>query len=128
MSVLGDLYALFVAMPFLAFIIVYAGVRYYTHNRRMAGRWALNVTNLLLIQSVAVSISVTWPAPLSGYVWVCFVFLFSAVFLTWVQWRIKGRLNGKRIVAAAWRMGFFLLALLYVALLVMNVVTRMTDG
>jgi hypothetical protein len=120
MAVLGSiwsyLWGILTALPFIGFLLVYVIVYGWKKNRRLAGRWAVNITNLLLIRAVIAAYGVIWPEAVSAWWWVIGVYAAIISLLAWLQIRIKGRLSLRKIGVSAWRLSFLLFGLVYLLL------------
>ena len=113
-------------VPFLGFPIVYLLVFALKRDRRSAGRWAINITNLLLIRSAVAAYGQIWPDAWSPWWWVIGLYLFLIALLGVLQIRWKGKLSLKKIGFSAWRLSFLLFGFLYVLLIATGVVKTMS--
>jgi hypothetical protein len=109
-------WGLLTALPFLGFILVYVLVSLWKRDRRLAGRWAVNITNFLLIHAVIVAYDVIWPQALSAWWWVIGLYLVIMGGLAWLQIRLKGKISIQKIGFSTWRLSFILFGLLYLVL------------
>jgi hypothetical protein len=132
MSVLADiwsfLWGVVIAMPFVGFAIVYTTFYFWKKDRRKAARWAVNITNFLLIQAVIVQYGVIWPEAWSAWWWVVLLYAGIIALLAWLQIRLRGKISISKIGASAWRLTFLLFGIFYVVLFTTGVLKTMHLG
>ncbi|GAB7387673.1 hypothetical protein BSNK01_15100 [Bacillaceae bacterium] len=122
-EVIANLIALFSAFPFLSFFLVYYAVKWRTRNRRLAVNWAVNVTTLLLFVSVGVLHGLVRDAGTTSLFVLLLTFVFvSAGLIAWLQMRIKGRIDWRKLSRAVWRLTFLALCITYVILFFSGIV------
>jgi Protein of unknown function (DUF3397) len=137
MTVLGNLWSfvwaaltyvwgVLTVLPFLGFPLAYLIVQAWKRDRRLAGRWAVNITNFLFIRAVVAAYTVIWPAALSAWWWVTGFFLVTVGLLSWLQVKWKGKLSLRKAGFSAWRLSFPLFGLVYVVLFAMGIVKTMS--
>jgi hypothetical protein len=114
-------YAALSVIPFAAFAAVWFGVYLVTKNKKQATAWAMDVTTLLLIGSVAVLYNNVFHSTFGIYL-LLLLFLIGFGVLGNVQQRAKGRIDVKRIIRAVWRLGFMGLSVAYFILATVNFV------
>jgi len=112
--------------PFLGFPLVYLLVYAVKRNKRLAGSWAINITNLLLIRSAVLTYGQIWPEGWSAWWWVIGLYLLLITLLGFLQIKWKGKLYLKKIGFSAWRLSFLLFGFLYVLLIATGVVKTMS--
>ncbi|CAM5786887.1 MULTISPECIES: DUF3397 domain-containing protein [Brevibacillus] len=120
-------WATLTAFPFLGFPLAYFLVYLWKKDRRLAGRWAVNITNFLLIRAVVVAYSVIWPEALSAWWWITGFFLAAIGLIGWVQIRLKGKLSLLKASFSVWRLSFLLFGLVYVVLYTTGIFKTMGD-
>lgn len=113
-------------IPFLGFPIAYLLVFAWKRDKRLAGRWAVNITNLLLIRSAVTAYGEIWPEALSAWWWVVGLYLFLIALLGFLQVKWKGKLSLKKVGFSAWRLSFLLFGFIYVLLITTGVVKTMS--
>lgn len=109
-------YAFFAVAPPLPFLLVYAVVRLRTRNAKRAIRLAMDVTTAFLIGSVAVLINLLTGSRFGLYL-ILLVMLVGAGLLGGAQNRLRGKVDGQRLIRTVWRLSFFALSLFYIILL-----------
>jgi len=114
------LYAILAVVPIVPFLLVYFGLGAYTGDRKKAFRTAMDVTTALLIGCVAVLFNDLFNHTFGLY-GVLLVLLIAGGLIGNVQYRIKGAIDVKRVVRAVWRLGFFLMATVYLLLMMIGI-------
>lgn len=129
MTMLANVWSYFwgtlAVVPFLGFPLVYLLVLGWKRDKRMAGRWAVNITNFLLIRSVVAAYGVIWPEALSAWWWVIGFFLVTITLLGWAQVKFRGRLSLKKVGFSAWRLSFLWFGIVYIVLFTTGIVKTM---
>jgi len=129
MTMLANVWSYFLGtlavVPFLGFPLAYLIVLGWKRDKRLAGRWAMNITNFLLIRSVVAAYGVIWPEALSAWWWVVCFFLITIALLGWVQVKLRGRLSLKKVGFSAWRLSFLWFGLVYIVLFTTGIVKTM---
>lgn len=129
MTVLANVWAYFwgtlTVVPFLGFPLVYLLVYGWKGDKRLAVRWAVNITNFLLIRSVVSAYGVIWPQALSAWWWVLLFFLITIALLGWVQVKFRGKLSLKKVGFSAWRLSFLWFGIVYIVLFTTGIVKTM---
>ncbi|WP_400163180.1 DUF3397 domain-containing protein [Brevibacillus sp. TJ4] len=125
-SIWSFLWGMLTVIPFLGFPIAYLLIFAWKRDKRLACRWAVNVTNLLLIRSTVVAYREIWPESVSGWWWVFSVYFLLIALLGWMQIKWKGKLSLKKAGFSAWRLSFLLFGFIYVLLITTGVVKTMS--
>lgn len=132
MGLLGNIWSFFwgivIAMPFIGFAIVYTIMLLWKKDRRIAGRWSVNITNLLLIQAVIVQYNVIWPTAWSAWWWVILFYVAIISLLAWLQVRLRGKISLSKIGFSTWRITFVLFGIVYLVLFTTGVFKTMHQG
>lgn len=105
-----------IAFPVIGFVLVFIIVQLWKKDRKKSLAWAVNITNLLLIQAVTASYKVIWPDGASAWWLVLGLFAGLMALLAWLQIRLRGRISLKRISFSAWRLSFLVFSLTYLLL------------
>lgn len=116
MSFLANLWGLMIVLPFFGFALVYGLLRLWLRDRKRSLRWAMNVTNIFLIEAVVVFYSEIWPQAVSAWWWIALLFLSIASFLAWLQYRLRGKLSLRKVGVTTWRLSFVILCCAYIIL------------
>lgn len=129
MTVLANIWAYLwgtlTVVPFLGFPLVYLILYAWKRDKRLAGRWAINITNFLVIRSAVSAYGLIWPEALSAWWWVFGFFLVTIVLLGWIQVKWKGKLSLRKVGFSAWRLSFLMFGLVYIVLLTTGTIKTM---
>ena len=99
----------FVIYPFVWYLVYY-----FKSDKKAASRYAADVTMVFLIGVVASLYDQLFHPQLNG-IWIIILFLLLlAGFIGNVQNRLRGQIDIWKIARAVWRLGFLVLAFLYV--------------
>ncbi|GAE04234.1 DUF3397 domain-containing protein [Paenibacillus sp. JCM 10914] len=113
MGFLQDLFNFLSLVPFIPFLLVYYIVVRRNKNRKQALELAMDVTTFFLIFSVSALFNNTFQSK-SGFYLILLLLLIGAGLIGSAQNRWKGRVNGKRLFRAVWRLGFISMSVGYV--------------
>ncbi|PYI54659.1 DUF3397 domain-containing protein [Paenibacillus flagellatus] len=116
MNVLIHIYAFSAAVPFVWFFALWIGVYYWRRDGKRATKLAMDVTTLLLIGSVSVMYYQLFHSNF-GFFLILLFFLIGYGLVGNFQYRIKGRIDHRRIIRLLWRLGFLGLSAVYVLFL-----------
>jgi hypothetical protein len=105
-----------IVLPFVGFGLVYGLLRLWLRDRKKSLLWAINVTNIFLIEAVVVFYSEIWPRAVSAWWWIVLLFLSVASVLGWLQYRLRGKLSLRKIGITTWRILFLILCCAYIVL------------
>ncbi len=120
-------YAFFAVIPPFPFVLVYGAVRLGTRDPKRAFRAAMDVTTAFLIGSVAVLINQLSGSRFGLYL-ILLVMLVGAGLLGGAQNRMRGKVDGHRLVRTIWRLSFFVLGVLYIILMIAYLVAFLASG
>jgi len=118
---LAHVYAAMALLPFVPFIAVYAIVYWRKRDKRRAMRLAMDMTTLFLFGSVSILFRKVTGSTAGFWVVVLLLLLFAG-FIGRQQNKVRGQVNVRRLLTVVVRFGFFVLALLYVLLLLVGIV------
>ncbi|KMZ40157.1 DUF3397 domain-containing protein [Brevibacillus sp. M2.1A] len=124
-NVWAYLWGTLTVVPFLGFPIVYFILYGMTRNKKLAGRFAINITNLLVIRSAVSAYELIWPEAFSAWWWVFCFYLVVTILLGWVQMKLKGRLSLKKVGFSAWRLSFLWFGIVYIVLFTTGIIKTM---
>ncbi|MBO8162249.1 MAG: DUF3397 family protein [Brevibacillus sp.] len=128
MTILANLWGLIIVLPFVGFALVYTVLRLWTKDRRRSLQWAVNISNIFLIEAVVVYHGAIWPDAWSAWWWIILLFLLIASLLGWLQLRLRGKLSLVKIGFSTWRLSFVILCLAYFLLLTTGILQEMQNG
>jgi hypothetical protein len=113
-------YAFLAVIPVVPFAVIYFIYLMYNPDKKKAFRLAMDITTALLIGCVAMLFNEIFSSRF-GFYGILLLILISAGLLGNLQYRIKGTLNIKRIGRAIWRLGFFVMSVLYLLLMCIRI-------
>jgi len=109
MGFLNNLLFWLIVVPFIPFFLVYFIVIRKGNSRKQAIELAMDVTTFFLIFSVSALFNIIFQSKFGFYL-ILLLLLIAAGLIGSAQNRWKGRVNGKRLVRAVWRLGFVALS------------------
>lgn len=119
-------YKILSAMPFIPFFIVYLiGIRS-GKDRKHSLRLAMDITTLFLVGIVSALLS-TLTGSSIGFFVILLVMLVGAGLIGNAQTRVRGSIDPSRIFRAVWRLSFFALAVLYVLLMTIHLLLKVSQ-
>lgn len=124
---LAHLYAFFAVVPFVPFFAAWLIAYVRLRDKRRATRLAMDVTTLFLIGSVSIMFRKTTGSALGLWI-VILLFLLLAGFIGRQQNKLKGKVNVPRIVKIVFRLAFFVMSLLYFALLLVGIIQSIASS
>lgn len=114
-------YALLSLVPFFIFILVWYVARWRTGDKKRATALAMDVTTFFLVGVVAGMLD-TMRFRFGGIWLIILLFLLAIGLIGNAQYRLRKKLDVKRQLRAAWRLGFLGLSAAYLILLVVGIV------
>jgi len=114
-----QVYAFRAVIPVVPFVLIYLGYSAYFGDRKKAFRLAMDITTALLIGCVTVLFNRIFGSSF-GFFGILLMLLLGAGLLGNLQYRSKGRVNAKRIFRGVWRIGFFVMSMLYILFMIMG--------
>lgn len=100
-------------VPIIPFVIVYAIALYRTRDKKLAVRLSMDVTTLFLVISVSALFNNLFQVRFGFYL-ILLLLLITAGLIGGAQNRWKGRVDGKRLFRAVWRLGFLTMSASYI--------------
>ncbi|WP_059170043.1 DUF3397 domain-containing protein [Bacillus sp. FJAT-27445] len=121
-TILSSIFALFIFLPLLGYLIVFAISKPITGNHRRSVGLALDATTFLLVISVHFLIMTIWE---SSLLWlILLILLFAGMLSAIIQWKIKGEVVLRKVFKGFWRFTFLLFFIAYVGLILFGLVER----
>jgi len=118
---IADAYAALASVPFVVFAAVWFGVYGLTRDKKKSTANAMDVTTVFLIGIVAALLDYVARLRFGGIWFLLLLFLLTAGLIGNAQYRLKGRIDTRRLVRAVWRLGFLALSAAYVVLMVIGI-------
>ncbi|XEC96858.1 DUF3397 domain-containing protein [Paenibacillus tarimensis] len=117
-------YAFLAVIPVVPFLIIYFVHNTVTGDKKKALRLSMDITTPLLILCVAALFNDIFDKTF-GFYGILLFMLIGWGLLGNLQFRTKGKLDMKRITRAVWRVGFFVMGVMYVLLMVIAIGQRL---
>lgn len=108
-------------MPVLPFLLVYFIFAAAGWEKKRALMLAMDVTTVFLLFSVSALFNNIFDSGFGFYLFLLLV-LIAAGLIGGAQNRLKGRVDGKRLLRAVWRLGFLVMGTGYVLFMVVGMV------
>lgn len=108
-----DILILMSVVPIIPFVMVYAISLYRTRDKKLAVRLSMDVTTLFLVISVSALFNNLFQVRFGFYL-ILLLLLITAGLIGGAQNRWKGRVDGKRLFRAVWRLGFLTMSASYI--------------
>ncbi|OKP69504.1 hypothetical protein A3844_04615 [Paenibacillus helianthi] len=108
-------------IPVVPFLIVYfigIGLRKEKRNTLLL---AMDITTVFLFFSVSALFNTTFNSRFGFYL-ILLIVLISAGLIGGAQNRLKGNVDGKRLLRAVWRLSFFFMSTMYVLFIVVGLI------
>lgn len=116
---IARIYAVLAVVPYIPFLLVWFVVYFLKKEKKLATKWAMDVTTAFLIGVVAALYNTIFQSTFGFYLLLIF-FLLAFGLLGNFQYRSKGRADLRRIARAVWRLGFLGLTAAYLVLIIIN--------
>ena len=100
-------------LPFFPFFLVYWGMMVWKKDKSFALRTAMDITTFFLIFSVSALFNLTFDSSFGFYLTLILI-LIALGFIGGAQNRLKGKVDGGRMIRAVWRMSFVMMSFGYV--------------
>ncbi|HET7522386.1 MAG TPA: DUF3397 domain-containing protein [Bacillales bacterium] len=121
--VIAHLFALFITVPILGWMAVYAAIYLWTGDKPRAFRRAADATTVLFIISVSVFTYEIWRTSL---LWgIVLIFTVSGGLISVLQWKWAGDIQLKKLLKGMWRFNFLLFVAAYFVLLFYGIFERL---
>ncbi|WP_127582742.1 DUF3397 family protein [Paenibacillus koleovorans] len=120
------LYAFTAFVPYLWFFVLWFVVYLWQRDGKRATKLAMDVTTFLLIGSVSSMYANVFHNSF-GFYFILLFFLIGYGLIGNYQYRLRGKLNHRKIIRILWRLGFILLSLAYFLLLIIGIIQRLLE-
>ena len=125
-TLFSSLTAIFIIIPILFFILVYAIIKKITGNHRRARNIAINLTTVVLIFSVHYLILSILK---KSMLWVIILFiLITGALFTLYHWKKHNEIIYSKIIIGVWRLNFLLFAFCYIVLFIYGITKSAIQG
>lgn len=114
-------YAVMAFVPFVPFMLIFLWNRARGGDRKRGVRLAMDVTTIFLIGGVGGLLNKLLGTHFGLY-FILLIMLIGGGLIGNAQNRIRGKVDGKKLFRAVWRLSFFSLSMLYVILMLAEVI------
>jgi hypothetical protein len=120
LSILANTVAALSVFPLISFALLYFGLRYWTKNKQLAIHWSINVTTILILISVPLTLQQLWGVSL---LWLIILIVTAIIIgLTYLQYVVHDQIIYDRLIKGIVRLTFLLFLPIHVSLYVWVVV------
>lgn len=109
---LGNSFAILSVIPVVPFLLIWLGGMLLNKDRKKVLRLAMDVTFVFLLFSVAALFNMVFQNQFGFYL-ILIMLLIAGGLIGGAQTRLKGKLDGKRLMRALWRLGFVVMGISY---------------
>ncbi|ETT56685.1 MULTISPECIES: DUF3397 domain-containing protein [Paenibacillus] len=127
MEFLRNSFGVLSVIPIVPFLIVYFAGIGLRHDKRKTMMLAMDVTTLFLLLSVSGLFNIIFDSTF-GFFLILLIVLISAGLIGGAQNRLKGGVDGKRLLRAVWRLSFFFLGVGYVLFMVVGLIQYISQA
>lgn len=127
MGWLKDSFVALSVIPFVPFLLIYIGGLLMKSDKRKTFFLAMDVTTLFLLLCVSALFNNQFHSRFGFFLILLFV-LISAGLIGGAQNRLKGKVDGKRLFRAVWRLSFFLMSFGYVLFMVVGLIQYISQA
>ncbi|MBN2983359.1 MULTISPECIES: DUF3397 domain-containing protein [Cohnella] len=113
-------YAALAVVPMIPFLLVFLVVHARSKDKKRAIQLSMDVTTLFLIGIVS-SLLNQFGTSFGPYLILLFMLLLAGLIGN-AQNRVRGKVDGTKLVRAVWRLSFFMLSVVYVLLMAVTLV------
>lgn len=120
-ALLVNIFTFLAIAPFVSFILVWIIFYFIYQEKKKATQIAMDVTVVFLIIVVSAMYNDIFNSRI-GFWLIVLCFLLATGFIGNAQNRLKGRLDFPKIYKIVWRVGFIVLACLYVLFMIIGII------
>jgi hypothetical protein len=114
-------------IPIVPFLIVYFTGIALKKEKRKTFLLAMDVTTLFLLMSVSGLFNTIFHSHFGFYL-ILLIVLISAGLIGGAQNRLKGKVDGKRLLRAVWRLSFFFMSVGYVLFMALGLIQYISQA
>lgn len=127
MEFLRNSFGVLSVIPIVPFLIVYFAGMGLNQDRRKTMMLAMDVTTLFLLLSVSGLFNIIFDSTF-GFFLILLIVLISAGLIGGAQNRLKGKVDGQRLLRAVWRLSFFFLGAGYVLFMIVGLIQYISQA
>ncbi|MEK4060124.1 MULTISPECIES: DUF3397 domain-containing protein [Paenibacillus] len=114
-------------IPIVPFLIVYFAGIGLKKEKKSTFLLAMDVTTLFLLLSVSALFNIIFDSGWGFYL-ILLIVLISTGLIGGAQNRLKGKVDGKRLLRAVWRLTFFFMTVSYILFLVVGLIQYISQA
>ncbi|WP_438492328.1 DUF3397 domain-containing protein [Paenibacillus sp. IHBB 3054] len=114
-------------IPIVPFLIVYFAGIGFKKEKKSTFLLAMDVTTLFLLLSVSALFNIIFDSGWGFYL-ILLIVLISTGLIGGAQNRLKGKVDGKRLLRAVWRLSFFFMTVSYILFLVVGLIQYISQA
>jgi hypothetical protein len=114
-------------IPIVPFLIVYFAGIGLKKEKKSTFLLAMDVTTLFLLLSVSALFNIIFDSGWGFYL-ILLIVLISTGLIGGAQNRLKGKVDGKRLLRAVWRLSFFFMTVSYILFLVLGLIQYISQA
>ncbi|MEK5239109.1 DUF3397 domain-containing protein [Paenibacillus sp. FSL L8-0470] len=114
-------------IPIVPFLIVYFAGIGLKKEKKSTFLLAMDVTTLFLFLSVSALFNIIFDSGWGFYL-ILLIVLISTGLIGGAQNRLKGKVDGKRLLRAVWRLSFFFMTVSYILFLVVGLIRYISQA
>ncbi|KHL93527.1 hypothetical protein QW71_22790 [Paenibacillus sp. IHB B 3415] len=127
MEFLRNSFGVLSVIPIVPFLIVYFAGIGLKQEKRKTFLLAMDVTTLFLLLSVSGLFNTIFHSNF-GFFLILLIVLISAGLIGGAQNRLKGTVDGKRLLRAVWRLSFFFMGASYVLFMIVGLIRYISQA
>ncbi|WP_238654629.1 DUF3397 domain-containing protein [Paenibacillus piscarius] len=127
MEFLRNSFGVLSVIPIVPFLIVYFVGMGLNQDKRKIMMLAMDVTTLFLLLSVSGLFNIIFDSTF-GFFLILLIVLISAGLIGGAQNRLKGKVDGQRLLRAVWRLSFFFLGAGYVLFMIVGLIQYISQA
>lgn len=127
MGLLRDSFITLSVIPIVPFLIIYFIGSGLKKEKRKTFLLAMDVTTIFLLLSVSAIFNIIFSSGFGFYL-ILLIVLISAGLIGGAQNRLKGKVDGKRLFRAVWRLTFFFMSVSYILFMFVGLIKYISQA
>lgn len=127
MGLLRDSFITLSVIPIVPFLIIYFIGSGLKKEKRKTFLLAMDVTTIFLLLSVSAIFNIIFNSGFGFYL-ILLIVLISAGLIGGAQNRLKGKVDGKRLFRAVWRLTFFFMSVSYILFMFVGLIKYISQA
>lgn len=121
MDIFIKTYAVIATIPFISFLLIYYLIIFLGKSKKIALDWSSYITSILLYSAVTAQLKVLFQLE-SSFWWCASWIALILVSLAFLQWKIRGKINYKKLMISTSKLGFITLGIFYITFFIVGLV------